>query len=247
MRGYEPLLAKECWLHSYRLLNTEIMALEYTFMWFDVEMFAQRVLQWLELQCRMLPSELLDVFIAFLVPYIWVLCLFICVFFQYEAYVCRIESFQVMAKSVAALGVCDSGWVKWSPAEIAPAKKVLGDLNWPSTHLLTKMTSHLDLLASKKTPICCWCVDFLNKHLQSVWEHTDDQAHSARSQHLTPFCSLLILSPVLQALMCKMLRPSLWWTFHLVLLLFLGPGSCLLPCASAKPPCEVQHRGVGCT
>lgn len=105
------------------------MALEYTFMWFDVEMFAQRVLQWLELQCRMLPSELLDVFIAFLVPYIWVLCLFICVFFQYEAYVCRIESFQVMAKSVAALGVCDSGWVKWSPAEIAPAKKVLGDLN----------------------------------------------------------------------------------------------------------------------
>lgn len=168
-------------------------------------------------------------------------------FFQCEAYVCGIESFQVMAKSVAALGICHSGWVKWSPAEIASAKKVLGDLHWPSTHLLTKMTSHLDLLAPKRTPMCCWYVDLLNKHLRSVWEHTDDQAHSARSQHRTPFCSLLILRPVLQALTCKMLRPSLWWTFHLVLLVLLGPGSCPLPCASAKPPCEVQHRGVGCT
>lgn len=56
------------------------MALEYTFMWFGVEMFAQRVLKWLVVQCRMLSSELLDLFIAFLVPYTWVLCLFICFF-----------------------------------------------------------------------------------------------------------------------------------------------------------------------
>ena len=100
-------------------------------MWlFGVEIFAQRVLKWLVLHCRMLPSEMFAVFVAYLAPYTWGLCLFF-YSFQCEAYVCHIESFQVMAKSVAALGKCDSCQVGLSGhrLKLQLQKKVLGDLS----------------------------------------------------------------------------------------------------------------------
>lgn len=64
------------------ILNT-VLALEYTFVLFGMELFAWSVLEWLMLQQRMLPSEMSAIFVAHLAPYTWVLCYF-CILYNVQ-------------------------------------------------------------------------------------------------------------------------------------------------------------------
>lgn len=95
--GKRMLIYAVSWIFS------TVLALEYTFMLlFGMDLFAQSVLEWHMLQWRMLPSGMSAIFGTL---YMGLASIFV-FFTMWNRCDCQIKSFQVMARSVAALSMC---------------------------------------------------------------------------------------------------------------------------------------------
>lgn len=189
-------------------------------------------------------QEAIAVFVAYLAPYTRVLWQFFCAF-QCEASVCCIKA----SKS------WQSQWLLW----VHETSVSLGEMvtNWSRSYERRGGWSQqtMNIHAYQKRPVILaywlrrglWCAAHVLTSSTDSFSKFGRMCQMARFQLCALFCFLLVLSPVLQALACKMLYPSYQQTSHLVLLVFLAPGVRPLPCAFVKSPSDMQCLGGGCT